>query len=132
MRKTILMTKFIKFLFVGGSTAILQLSVFYFFLNFIDLDYRISVTVSFILALFYHFMANKIFTFKLSKQVKFTEVWKYAISSALSYFIILSCTIILVEKYKITPFSSNFFAILINIFITFSLLKLWVFNEKRN
>jgi putative flippase GtrA len=75
-------------------------------------------------------MANKIFTFQLSKKIKFAEVWKYAVSSTLSYFIILSCTIILVEKYKITPFYSNFFAILINIFITYLLLKLWVFNEK--
>ena len=70
--------KFIKFCFVGGTSALIGLIFFNIFFWF-GLDFIVCVLLSMSLSIIYNFSINRNLTFKARKIPVKKQVWKYGI-----------------------------------------------------
>ncbi len=70
--------KFIKFCFVGGTSALIGLIFFNIFFWF-GLDFIVFVLLSMSLSIIYNFSINRNLTFKARKIPVKKQVWKYGI-----------------------------------------------------
>ena len=75
--------KFIKFCFVGGTSALIGL-IFFNILFWFDLNFIICVILSMLLSIVYNFSMNRNITFKAKKIPIKDQLWKYGIVYSIS------------------------------------------------
>ncbi|MGA2142432.1 MAG: GtrA family protein [Brevinematales bacterium] len=80
--------KKIKFLSIGGTTYLLNMSAVYLTHEILRLDSNTSFTISYVIGLIYHFTLNKIFVFQEKKlsRLKY-QIIQYLILSLINYLI---------------------------------------------
>ena len=75
--------KFMKFCFVGGTSALIGL-IFFNILFWIGLNFVVCVILSILLSIIFNFSLNRNLTFKAKKVPIKNQVWKYGIVYAVS------------------------------------------------
>ena len=126
------LVKIIKFLFIGGTTFIVQISSLFLFKDIIKFGNNVSVTLSYILTVSFHFLSNKFFVFReLSIDKMRIQAIKYIILAVINYGITLlvtnTLTFLSVSLYISTPVS-----ILITVSLTFFVLNKIIFKQAEN
>ena len=115
--------QFIKFLFVGGINTLFAYSVYALFL-FIGLHYSISVLLSNILGVLFNFKTTGSVVFKNNEN-------KRLLNFVLVYIFMYFLTVLELKIFSIFGFENMYlnYAIIVlpNAFITFNLMKLFVF-----
>lgn len=118
--------------FCGALTTILDICIFWFLANVINLHYLFSNAVAWILAVIFSFLANKYFVFEsrsFSREVWVKEAVEFFGARGLSCVIDMGGMFLLVS---ILGINKNYAKLIINvvvIIINYILSKFWIFKK---
>jgi putative flippase GtrA len=118
--------EFVKYLFVGLLNFFFGLFTFYFLLNITKLDYKIALSITWILGVFLTYVINFIWVFKPENKIIFKKrFFKYLFSHSFSFAINLLALHYLVSAWILSPFIAQ--CILMPLFVIFNFFaaKLW-------
>jgi dolichol-phosphate mannosyltransferase len=121
--------QFIKFCVVGLIGTGVNLAILYFLVEFVNLWYIISATISFVIALTNNYILNRLWTFS-SKEKIMKQYVKFFVVSVLSLGINLSILYLLVEFAHIWYIFAQVIAIIVALWTNFLGSKLWVFRKQ--
>lgn len=126
------MIKLVKYLCVGGVSAIVYFVVFTLCFRFIGMGYMVAISVGYIISVVVHFCGNRYFTFHagLVSTAK-SLVPKYGMMLACNYGISLLVMNILVTKAGYSPYLGVVASIAATVTSGFLLAKYWVFVNTR-
>ena len=123
--------KKIKFLFVGGSTFVLYVSMIFLLHSYLGVRHNIAITISYFLALVYHFSMNKMFVFasSQSEHIKI-EMPKYIALTAGNY--LLSIFLANIALYfSLSIYAGIFLSPLITMCITYMTMNHCIFRKPK-
>jgi putative flippase GtrA len=123
----ILGPRFYIFLAVGLATAIVQFVAFYLMFDVLHAPRRISVSISYIIAVAFHFNANRIITFRAASRDLGKRMFRYAAITVLNYFITIIVVDICVNSAGLSPYIGLMASIATTVMTGFLLMKYWVF-----
>ena len=96
--------KFVKFLAVGLTTTVVQFSSFALILDIFHLPQRLSVSLSYITAVIFHFLSNRFFTFQSGNANVFKQFIKYIIIVCLNYIVTIVVVDVCVKIFFLSPY----------------------------
>jgi putative flippase GtrA len=124
--------EFLTYLFVGGV-------IFLFYMVFIILavetfhfDYRLGVSGAYLLAVIFHFFANRTFTFRSVGHRLVDQSIRYIGLLIFNYFITLMVVSFCVEKLSFSPSLSAALAIVFTVGLGYLASKFWVFRKSES
>lgn len=119
--------QFFRYLFVGGSSAVLDISVYTLCANYLDMNYQISNVIAFIFGFTWNYLTSIIWIFESRHQraAEFFLVLAIAITG-----LILTAALLhaFIEWLEFTKFWAKFAATWIVLFWNFSARKIFVFH----
>lgn len=119
----------LRFGLVGIVTFMLSYFIAWLFYGVLALDYRLAVTVAFVITVIAHFILNRTFTYKTTGSPVVHQAWKYGMMLAINYMINLFASIITVEEFGFSPYLGVIFATMITAGSSFFLMKHFVFLQ---
>jgi putative flippase GtrA len=114
------------FLSVGLISAIINFLTFYLTWHILALDYKLSATIAYVVAVLIHFLGNRHITFK-SKEDLAPQIKKYALLLLLNYVATLLIISISVNWLNLSPYLGLCLAILTTVGLGFIISKRFVF-----
>jgi len=108
---------------------VVQFSSFALMWDVLHLPQRLSVSVSYIAAVTFHFLSNRLFTFQAGNANIFKQLVKYIIVTFLNYIITIVVVEVCVEILLLSPYVGVLAAIATTVMTGFLFLKYWVFGE---
>lgn len=123
------LTQIIKYLFVGGTSALLELGLFYLFLFFFNFYYLYSSIISFLIVLFYGFLMQKYFTFKNQNKNFYTQFVFFIVIVLIALIFNTFFTYLFVENFYFDYVFAKGLAIIIVFIWNFFMQKSIVFKE---
>lgn len=121
--------QFCKFLGVGLTTALVQFFTFYLMLDVFQIPRRISVSASYIIAVTFHFNANRIVTFQAGNRNFITRMVKYIIVVFLNCIITIIIVDTCVKILTLSPYIGLMASIGTTVLTGFLLMRFWVFKD---
>ncbi len=124
--------QFIKFCIIGGTSAIINFSIYYSTVEFFGLWYIYSAIISFIASAFFNFTANKFWTFRSGDKsigVVGGQLTKYAVVMVLGLTINTSIIYGLTESFGLDYRISWVFSTGIVTFWNFGFNRFWTFKK---
>lgn len=118
------------FLIIGATAAAINFLVFGFCWKILKLHYPISISISYVFAVTFHFLANRHFTFRSSHVIFTQQLPKYLMMLLLNYFITLCIVHVTVELFHLSPYLGIVFSIGTTMWITYFISRWWVFHTK--
>lgn len=119
----------INYLIAGGLTTFI--SIFsYYLLRFIINDYYINTALSWIIAVTFAFIVNKVYVFKSKNENKLLEYIKFICSRIATLLIELLLMYIFAKLLKINDMIVKIFIQVIVIVLNYILSKLYVFKKE--
>lgn len=122
--------EFFNYSVVGSVTAFLYFGVIVFATEILDFGYRIAVSVSYVIAVSFHFLANREFTFSASDGVVRKQIIRYLIVLLLNYLITICVVSYLVDSLVFSHYLAAIIAIGATVTVGYFTSKFWIFNEK--
>lgn len=119
------------FLFVGIVSLAVNVGSFTIFWRVLKIDYRIAVSLAYVLSVIVHFYLNRSLTFKIQGKPTHQQFIKYLMMIAINYFMTLLVMYLVVEKIHWSPYIGILAAIGATVGISYLLLRYWVFAEKK-
>jgi putative flippase GtrA/2-polyprenyl-3-methyl-5-hydroxy-6-metoxy-1,4-benzoquinol methylase len=114
-----------------GSVGLFVFLINYFcvwlFYGVFTLDYRVAITIAFIIATIFHFILNRIFTYRAHGACIIKHLWKYGVMLAINYMIYFAVTVMTVKLFGLSPYLSIIFATGFAMISSFFLMKYFVF-----
>ena len=138
--------RFLRFLVVGGVSALVQFLVLALCLQSLKLEYQVSAVLAYVASVVFHFLANRYLTFKLSGTPRFEEIRRYITIVLVNFAITMVITMLTVEFVNLspdvrtlltvgvvnfTPYLGTFFSIATTIGVTFISSKYWIFKQRK-
>lgn len=120
-----------RYLGVGGSTALLYFGLILITVQLLHLGHILAVSISYVGAVSFHFLANKTFTFASHDGNVMWEVLRYILAALLNYLITLAIVFIVVDWGHRSTYLGAFLAIAVTQGLGYGLTKFWVFNHSR-
>lgn len=96
-------SNFIKYLFVGGSAALINWAVFFIFNDIFNMYYIFAALISFVIATLWNFIFAKKFIFTSSKHTLFRETFFIYLASFLGLLIDIVTLYICVQFLNFAP-----------------------------
>ncbi len=121
--------RFLKFLAVGLTTMVVQFSSFALMWDIFHLPQRLSVSISYLAAVSFHFLSNRFFTFQAGNANVYKQLVKYIIVACLNYVITIMVVDVCVKILSLSPYIGVMAAIATTIMTGFLFLKYWVFGK---
>ena len=121
--------RFLKFLAVGFTTMLVQFSSFALMWDIFHLPQRLSVSISYISAVTFHFFSNRVFTFQAGNANVYRQLFKYIIVTCLNYVITIVVVDVCVKMLFLSPYIGLMAAIATTVMTGVLFLKYWVFSE---
>lgn len=124
---------FLVFSFVGAATAGIYFLSLAVLLEMFAMDYRVAVTISYSLALTFHFLTNKLITFKNKELAgSVAQVLRYAIFAAFNYVLTMIIVLLTVEKLHRPPYLGLLLSVCVTVIVGYLLSKHWIFARTEN
>ena len=120
--------RFLKFLAVGLTTMVVQFSSFALMWEIFHLPQRLSVSISYLTAVIFHFLSNRLFTFQAGNANVYKQLVKYIIVTCLNYVITIVVVEVCVKVFFLSPYMGVMAAIATTVMTGFLFLKYWVFG----
>lgn len=114
---------------VGFFTAIIYFSLFYILVYFSGLNYFIGMSCSYIIAVSFHFLASRRFTFSTSKNSLGVQTVRYLGLLLLNFIISLILLSVFVEILEQNKYISIIFSSSITLILGYFISKFWVFSS---
>jgi len=121
--------RFLKFLAVGLTTMLVQFSSFALMWDILCLPQRLSVSISYITAVTFHFLSNRFFTFQAGNANIYKQLVKYIVVTCLNYVITIVVVDVCVKILFLSPYIGVMAAIATTVMTGFLFLRYWVFGE---
>jgi putative flippase GtrA len=116
-----------RFGLVGIITLALNYFLVWFFYGAAALDYRIAVSIAYVLVVVVHFLLSRTFTYKAQGSPVLGHAGRYLGMLISNYFLTLIITICTVELCGLTPYWGAVFAAIANAVSSFIVMKCFVF-----
>ena len=123
------MNTFAKFMLVGAATAAVYLGLMSVLYGRFHLDYRIAVTVCYIIAVALHFLLNRHLTFRTGNGHVMLQIMKYLALVAINYLVTMLVVAGAVAWVGLSPYLGALLAIVSTTIVTFVMSKNWVFRS---
>ncbi|OPY60428.1 MAG: GtrA-like protein [Syntrophorhabdaceae bacterium PtaU1.Bin034] len=118
-----------RFGLVGIITFALNCFLLWLFYGVAALDYRIAVSIAYVLVVVAHFLLNRAFTYKARGSSILGQVGKYTGMLISNYFLTLIITMCTVELCSLSPYWGAVFATMASAVSSFILMKHFVFYD---
>jgi putative flippase GtrA len=118
-----------KFGAVGIVIWIFNYTCFEYLYSFLKWDYRIAVSIAYVLSVSLHFVLNKRVTFNIKKQSGFQSELRYLMMLLINYLVVMALTYVTVEIAKLNPRFLFVFSPFITSGLSFILMKFFVFKH---
>lgn len=112
-------------------TACIYFSLFALFWQLLGMNYQVAVTITYLLAVLFHFSANRRFTFKAHGANLMQHLGKYACMVAINYLITLAMMHFIVEVLHFTPYAGLILSVFANTNANFLMSRYWVFRTPK-
>jgi putative flippase GtrA len=122
--------KFFKYLFIGASTFFLYYFLLWATYSVLQMEYLYSLTFSYLLAVCFHFLVNRVYTFEAHENGIKLQLLKYIVVSSISYIIQFISVVILHKNIGMLFYSSVFIGVCVSTLLNYFLLNKWVFSAK--
>jgi putative flippase GtrA len=116
------------FVLVGGLSALVNFGVFGLLWNVFNVNYLIATVGAYLLALAFHFMCNRRFTFQSHGANFFIHLKKYLALVVLNLSIAMLAMHFVVKELNFTPYLGIASGIVINVWIGYLVSRFWVFK----
>jgi putative flippase GtrA len=124
---------FLVFSLVGAATAGLYFLSLAVLLEILAVDYRVAVTISYLLGVTFHFSANKCLTFRNIELIgTIPQLFRYAAVAAFNYVLTMLIVLFTVEKLRQPPYLGVFISVGVTMIVGFLLSKHWIFVQVEN
>lgn len=123
------MKAFVKYSLVGVLNTVLSYSLFCLFV-FLKLHYSFALVFSYAIAIAHSYIWNRHWTFR-SKDPVGMETVKFISAYVLSLFLNMIFLRIFIDGMSISPVISQAMGICLVVPVTFMLMRLWVFYDKK-
>lgn len=120
--------QFFLFLMVGSISAIVNFFTFFCTFNLMNLDYRFSVSIAYILSVVVHFIGNRYLTFQSYHQHSFSQIKRYIVLLLINYCLTLAIVTTSVAFLHVSPYIGIALAIAFTVGIGFIISKTYVFK----
>jgi putative flippase GtrA len=120
-----------KFVIVGGVTFGINFFFFHLFYGLLHWDYRIAVSLSYVITVVCHFMLHRIFTFSAAEQEIAHNAGRYLLMLALNYGITLSVIWLSVEVVRLSPYIGVVASTGATASTSFLVMKYFVFKARK-
>lgn len=120
-----------RFGFVGIITFALNYFLVWLLYGVAALDYRIAISIAYIVAVVAHFLLNRAFTYRVQVSSILSQVSNYTGMLIFNYFITIIVTMCTVELYGLAPYWGVVFATIANAVSSFIVMKYFVFCNWR-
>jgi putative flippase GtrA len=97
----------------------------------LHMDYRVGISVSYIISIIFHFSANRYITFQSYDSSMMPQIFRYITMASFNYILTLVIVFISVEMLHLSPYVGAGIAVIFTVIIGFLLAKLWVFQTGR-
>jgi putative flippase GtrA len=118
-----------KFVFVGFLTFGINFGLFHLFYGLANVDYRISVSLAYVITVVCHFLLHRFFTFDAAGQELVHNVGKYLGMLGLNYLITISMAWFVVAGLGLSPYWGVIAATAATACSSFFVLKYFVFGK---
>lgn len=123
--------KIVKYLFVGGCAAIVDISIFFIFAKLLNFNYLLVSSASFIIATLVNYLLSIKFVFTTNTRFKTkTEVFLIYLISSLGLLMHLTILYVLIDHLSFEKMSSKFIATASVFIWNFSARNFFVFKKK--
>lgn len=120
---------FLLFAFFGVATAAVYFSFLAFFLESLRIEYRTSVSLSYIIGVLFHFSSNKMITFNQNKlSGTRQQILRYIVLVAGNYVITLLIVMFAVEMLGLLPYHGVLLSMGATLLTGYIISRLWVFT----
>ena len=116
------------FLTVGGLSALINFGSFALFWKVFHFYYQFAVTLSYVLSVIFHFIANRRFTFRAHRQALWPHLSKYLMMVAVNYPVTLLVVYVVVEIVHWPPPMGVACGIGVTVTTGYIMSKFWVFK----
>ena len=121
----------INYLFIGGCTTVVSIVTYAIFSSLFHIHYQISNILSWIFAVIFAFITNKLFVFKVkSNDNLFNEIYQFIKFRILSLIIDMATMYVLVDIFKINDLISKIIVQFIVVVLNYLFSKFFIFKKK--
>lgn len=118
----------LKFGLIGLSTFIVFYSIFHFSFKCLLVDYRISISLAYLISILFHYSCQRFFTFGGGGNFV-NSSWRYLLMLLLNYLITLTIAWIIVEALHYSPSLAPFASTAFTTGMNFFMMKYFVFKR---
>ncbi|MBO9170426.1 GtrA family protein [Rhizobium sp. L245/93] len=105
--------------------------VLFITVELLQLGHFLAVSVSYICAITFHFLANKIFTFKSRNANVLREASRYLCVALINYVITLAVVYLVVDIAHQSTYLGAVAAVAVTLGLGYGMTKFWVFRHNR-
>lgn len=116
-----------KFSFVGFLTFFINLSLFHIFYGVLTIDYKVAVSIAYVMTVCTHYFLNKTFTFRGADKGVVLSTFKYLSMLMFNYLITLTVVWLLVNVIHGTPYMGLVLSTALTAGVSFLLMRHFVF-----
>ena len=120
--------EFLTYLVVGGVTAFIYFSFVALSVEILKLDYRLGVSIAYVLAVSFHFVVNRKFTFHASDQRIIQQSIRYFGVLVINYLITVGVVWFFVGQLGASAYLGAAMSILVTVGLGYFASKFWVFR----
>lgn len=122
--------EFIKFVLVGGTSALIDWGLFYLLAIILTLHYQISIIISFSCSVIFHYTFNKKFTFKSKSKKVGTQFSIFLVVVTIYILLSMGIMFILVKLVSLPKMISKISTTCLMFIVSYFLNKNLTFNKK--
>lgn len=123
-------TQLAKFIGVGLVTFWINFLFFHVFYGLFHLDYRIAVSLAYVITVIFHFLLHRVFTFEAAEQHFGHNTGKYVVMLVLNYTITVVAVWFVVEVLRLSPYVGVVASTAATASTSFFFMKYFVFVSK--
>jgi putative flippase GtrA len=124
--------QFVRYLSVGGGTAVIYFVLLVVFVQLLQVKHILAVSISYVCAISFHFLANKAFTFRNHDTDVILEVIRYLCVALTNYIITIAVVYCVVDWGQQSPYVGAVLAVAVTLGLGYVMTKYWVFHQKRD
>ena len=108
----------------------IYISSFHLFYGLFSLDYKIAVSLAYLVTVICHFLLHRVFTFSAGEQYLMHNAGKYLVMLALNYAIAMTVVWLVVEVVGVSPYIGVVASTAATASASFFIMKYFVFRSK--
>jgi len=130
--KKVLKSERTRYFIVGAVTATVYFGAIALCLESLLFEYRLSVSIAYFIAVTFHFLANRKFTFAAQNRPVRSQIIRYIILLLVNYMMTFVLISFMVNQLDISHYKSAFVAIVATVTVGYLASKFLIFNKKEN